>query len=349
MPLNKKERLFYNNHKEYFNFVKNNLLEETYSKYFENVEEINSSDKDSAIETINRIINNNTFGFVEFENNDFDGLKELIKDKLPFVNLDLPVTMQVSELRKITREFNDAKHYHGLTAENIYDAITNLNKPEMILQNRNNSQNITFITSIEIRQNEKATIGFTFNFESSKLKAIVNNVDTIFGMNEENYNLYLKSKNNRKGDDNIVYKKGSRLAPIAPATSFVTFNLQQNARDSQEELVDDTSQDDIKYSKDLDKIQDDIIKEYKKIKHGKNGKILRYGLTEPLFEIVNDSINIAKDNFNVIKKELFTDIPAKYILSLEITDINGNKLDDPEIKSLSSFADRLYRNAIKKE
>ena len=593
VPLNKKERLFYNNHKDYFNYVKNNVLEETYSKNFENVEGINLSDKDSAIETINKIINGeiNSNTFVEFENNDFNGLKALISNKLPFVNLDLPVTMQVSKLKKVVREFNDEKHYHGLTAENIYDAITNLNNPEMILQNRNNSQNITFITSIEIRQNEKATIGFTFNFTNKPLNALTNNVDTIFGMNAENYNLYLKSKNNRKGDYNILFKKGSRLAPIAPTTSLSTNNLHQENGVSQDESVKQNLQNEvdnikerevnyqyertndfrrlqeesrrllkefesgtttyqqldanireryidsiqralesgrnsnsydfrvlnsskgsqftitdninsrlfhdafetikpylrqnelvdlhdnydnckcflsedglqgfaieengnlvsvfnadeskrgfvdaissyakengathldcygylanyynkvlgfkvasmmdynmeydhhniaknynspqvafmvntteevetkhfnkdqydeaqeyqlsfvnknIKYSKDLDKIQDNIVKEYENIKIGENGKITRYEITEPLFEIANDSIKIAKENFDTIKKDLFTDIANKYNLSLEITDINGNKLDDPSIKSLSSFADRLYRNAIGK-
>ena len=143
--------------------------------------------------------------------------------------------MQVSKLKKVVREFNDAKHYHGLTAENIYDAITNLNKPDIILQNRNNTNNITFITSINIRENEKVKISFSFNFKIKNKN--VNSIDTIFGMNEENYNLYLNSKTNRKGNYNIIYKKGSRLAPIAPTTSLSNYNLQQEETNSQEESV----------------------------------------------------------------------------------------------------------------
>ena len=60
--------------------------------------------------------------------------------------------------------------------------------------------------------------------------------------------------------------------------------------EAQEYQLSFVSKDKVKYSKDLDKIQDNIVKEYENIKIGKNGKILRYEITEPLFEIVNDSI-----------------------------------------------------------
>ena len=85
-----------------------------------------------------------------------------------------------------------------------------------------------------------------------------------------------------------------------------------------------------------------------KVKIGNNGKILKDSVTKPLFELVDKSLKIAKDNFDTVKKKLFTDISKKYNVSLDISLLDGTKIDDPCMKSLSSFADRLYRNLNRK-
>lgn len=75
-----------------------------------------------------------------------------------------------------------------------------------------------------------------------------------------------------------------------------------------------------------------------------DGKIVRDANSEPLFEIAEKFNAKAKDSFNDVKSNLFEGIAEKYNLKLELADLNGNRMDDPGIKSVSSFADRLYRN-----
>ena len=76
----------------------------------------------------------------------------------------------------------------------------------------------------------------------------------------------------------------------------------------------------------------------KEVNIDKNGKIIRDKNTEVLFEIAEDELNKAHEVFENVKKNFYDDIVKKYGLSLDIG------FDNPSVKSLSSFADRLYRN-----
>ena len=114
--LNKSEENYYKKYKAIFDNAKL-----AYSKNFENVEGIDANNKSNFIKKLNEIYGNPKGKFVEFENINFTGLKNIIKNHLQ-LNLDLPVIMQISKLRRVMNIGNDIKNQHELSAENIYGA-----------------------------------------------------------------------------------------------------------------------------------------------------------------------------------------------------------------------------------
>ena len=97
---------------------------------------------------------------------------------------------------------------------------------------------------------------------------------------------------------------------------------------------------------DFEEITSKIIRNKKKIKPGKNGKILKNKITAPLFDIASDCIKIANNHFQIVKTKLFNDIANEYKISLQIELLDGTRIDNPSVKSVSSFADRIYRNIM---
>ena len=423
VPLNKKERLFYNNHKDYFNYVRNNSSY-AYSKNILEQENTNSNfvNKRTNTDSENNQLNSDQIEFfknskirdengkllVMYHGTDDFGFTIFDKDFSPdgffFAdNKSVASTYSNYDSNKIYKVYLniinpliiDAKNHAWnkiKTGKKIKNGFVTVNKlinlieEEKIIIDENilyyildysndldmkynffedmemeaESDGISLDEAVKNFIDKKENILELLNYmvENEDLYAndlinIGNNLSVASSIKEVDEELTTRdiverAKNENKYDGvfikNVV-DMGNNSISMIPSSVVVAFNENQIKLTSNK---NPSSNNDIRYSKDLDKIQNDIIKEYENIKIGENGKITRYEITELLFEIANDSINIAKDNFNFIKKELFTDIATKYNLSLEITDINGNKLDDPSIKSLSSFADRLYRNAIGK-
>lgn len=114
---------------------------------------------------------------LEIEGLNLNKLKNLITGYLK-IDLDLSFTIQIRKLRKImSPKQGDNKHLHGLTSENIYNALLNLNEPNIITRHEGDSNNITLFTEIKNKDCENIIIGFTFfynfNLKKRKLKLII--------------------------------------------------------------------------------------------------------------------------------------------------------------------------------
>ena len=84
---------------------------------------VDISNKEEFIEKLKSIKNNNLGGKIEVIKLDLSSLSKLIVGHLDFINLNKPIMIDKSKLRRITREYNKEKHQHGLTLNNIYDAL----------------------------------------------------------------------------------------------------------------------------------------------------------------------------------------------------------------------------------
>ncbi len=85
-----------------------------------------------------------------------------------------------------------------------------------------------------------------------------------------------------------------------------------------------------------------------KIKIGKDGKTIRDSNSEPLFLIAEQYHKEAEKKFPETKKKIFDNVCAKYGLTTALKNLQGEKLTNPSIKSISSFADRIKRNIVEK-
>ena len=151
-------------------------------------------------------------------------------------------------------------------------------------------------------------------FPSSLKENIYNKLETIFRNNSDNRVLNEIRKTIRQVlDENIANTNNQELA--VKYAKDISNNNAKIYYDDQEINVD-----------------------LSKVHLGDNGKIVRDSNTEILFKIGEEELSKAKDVFDFVKKNFYDDIVKRYNLSLDIG------LDNPSIKSLSSFADRLYRN-----
>ena len=181
---------------------------------------VDISNKEEFIEKLKSIKNNNLGGKIEVIKLDLSGLSKLIVGHLDFINLNKPIMIDKSKLRRITREYNKEKHQHGLTLNNIYDALKSINDPYIIIQNQNNPYNITFYTNVLTERGDNVFVGLDFNYKYKKQQVVINHIETIFGSNVINRDVYEKigKLNGRK----VVYKKRSGwFATIAPTTTSI--------------------------------------------------------------------------------------------------------------------------------
>ena len=101
------------------------LNEVKQSNIFESVVAVNIEHRDEFIQTLSKIHFKPIGKDIEIIGLNFNELKEIIQGYLK-INLDLPITMQIRKLRKImSPRQGDNKHLHGLTPENIYNALIN--------------------------------------------------------------------------------------------------------------------------------------------------------------------------------------------------------------------------------
>ena len=232
--LNKSEEGYLNKYRSIFEHAKM-----AYSKNLENAIGLDINDKSNFIKKIEQIRNNNLSGKIEIENLDLSNLSKLIKGHLDFIDLSKPIIMENSKLRKVMKPFNKEKHHHGITAENIFDAIKNINNPYMITQSSINPNNISFITKTINNQNENILVAFNFEYKLKKEKIYVNHIETIYGVSEVNLEKY-ESYNKLNGRNVIYNKRRGWFALIAPATSS-TNSINDNSENINK-----------KYSKSLD-------------------------------------------------------------------------------------------------
>ena len=196
------------------------LNEVKQSNIFESVVAVNTEHKDEFIQTLSKIHFKPIGKDIEIIGLNFNELKEIIQGYLK-INLDLPITMQIRKLRKImSPRQGDNKHLHGLTPENIYNALINLNKPNIITRHENDFNNITIFTEIKNNEGENIIVGFTFsytyNYKNTKVK--VNNIETMYGISLENEKTY--QENGKLGKRIVIYNKRSGwLVPITPTTT----------------------------------------------------------------------------------------------------------------------------------
>ena len=191
--------------------------------------ELDILNQDEFIDVINKIKIENKSGKIKIINLNLKNLSLIIKGHLDFINLDNPIVMDKSKIRKIMKPYNKEKHQHGITADNIYNAILNINDPYMIIQTVNNPYNITFFTSITTIQGDEIFVGFDFNYKLKNQENVVSHIETIFGSNKINRDAYesLNYLNGRK----VVYKKRSGwFATIAPTTTSI-YSMHQNNKD----------------------------------------------------------------------------------------------------------------------
>ena len=191
--------------------------------------ELDVFNQDEFIDVINKIKIENKSGKIKIINLNLKNLSLIIKGHLDFINLDNPIVMDKSKIRKIMKPYNKEKHQHGITADNIYNAMLNINDPYMIIQTVNNPYNITFFTSITTIKGDEIFVGFDFNYKLKNQENIVSHIETIFGSNKINREAYetLNYLNGRK----VVYKKRSGwFATIAPTTTS-TYSMHQNNKD----------------------------------------------------------------------------------------------------------------------
>ena len=192
--------------------------EDDTSKKEVNVTILNIKDKSDFIKKIEQIKISNLRGKVEFINLDLSELSELMKGHLDFIDLSKPIIMENSKLRKVMRHFNKEKHYHGITSENVFNALNKINDPYIITQNILNPYNISFITKTINNQNENILIAFAFEYKLKKEKIYVNHIETIFWVSEVNIEKYKNA--NKLNNRNVIYiKRSGWFALIAPATA----------------------------------------------------------------------------------------------------------------------------------
>ena len=98
----------------------------------------------------------------------------------------------------------------------------------------------------------------SFYFNQFSLTSFDIKHDTIFGMNEENYQQYKNSESYSKGKYNVIYKNERWFAP-APSPLINNDTLQQEETNSQDVSQNVAKDHEIKYSKNLDETKEQIV------------------------------------------------------------------------------------------
>ena len=210
-----------------------------YSIKNESIVVTNILNKTEFINLLNEIYLNSKGKNLEIEGLNLTKLKNLITGYLK-IDLDLPFTIQIRKLKKImSPKQGDNKHLHGLTSENIYNALLNLNEPNIITRHEGDSNNITLFTEIKNKDCENIIIGFTFfyNFNLKKTQIKVNNIETMYGISSENEKIY--QENGRLGKRIVIYNKRSGwLVPITPTTTS-NYSICKKGKDVNENVKSD--------------------------------------------------------------------------------------------------------------
>ena len=257
--LNKTEENYYKKYKAIFDNAKL-----AYSKNLENAEGLDINNKSDFVEKIEKINKTNLTGKIEIENLDLSNLAKLIEGHLDFIDLTKPIVMENAKLRKVMKPFDKKKHFHGLTAENIYNAIKNLNDPYMITQTTNKPKNIAFITKTINERNENILVAFELDYILKKEKIYVNHIESIYGLSDINLEQY--EKNNKFNDKNVIYnKKRGWFALVAPATSStnsISDNSENINKKYSKSLENKTFENPDWYKKQLEKERPSWIKDY---------------------------------------------------------------------------------------
>lgn len=209
----------------------------------------------------------------------------------------------------------------------IYDEIANniLTKQEL--------------DNIKANYTELNESGFKEEVVSFGLEKIMNNTNNL------SYKKFVRKFFPSSFKDNVmnaletVFRNNSDTRVINETRKLINqvFNSQTRTTNS-ENLA-------IKYSKDIDnnkakiyfnnqEVEVDIAKAVK----GSNDKITEDSNTKVLFDIARSELKKASEVFDFAKTNFYDNIKEKYDISLDIG------LDNPSLKSVSSFADRLYRN-----
>ena len=231
-----------NQNKSMYNEKNANKQSELDKEKISNLYSIDITNKEDFINKINDIVNSNLRGYFEIKKINLLNFENLIKDHLNFIDVNLPILMDMSKLRQNFKDFDHDRHFHGMEANIFYNGLLELNDPLFISQNINNFNEITFVTNVILynkvtKDNEKVTVAFSFNFEykSRKEKRLINLIKTTFGLSKINEDIYLK--NDRLNNRIIIYeKRRGWLPPVGPSISS-NYSICKKDKKVNEEVV----------------------------------------------------------------------------------------------------------------
>ena len=348
IPLNKKERKFFANHEAFFNYARNAVNQVSYSKSIDNVnnQEVNytyeRTNEFRRLQEESRRISYEEQQLFHSGNKEIDETlrRRLSRTYEDILRRESSIASNGYGLLENTNNFKIYKNVNGQLFHDIFEINKKFLRNGELVDLHDDYSNVTCylsengLSGFAIEENGNLVSVFNLDTKKGFLRAIANEIQT----NAKILDCYnsVKQPLNKMYSDIFGFKTASIMDYNM---EYDHDNIAVNHNEPQVAFMVNTSEE--VETRHFNKDQYDEAQAYQlsyvnkqnansvdlsKVKIGSNGKIVRDNITEPLFEIANDSINIAKDNFNFIKKELFTDIATKYNLSLEITDINGNKL-----------------------
>lgn len=121
----------------------------------------------------------------------------------------------MQKIIKISKPFNgNNRHNHNISSKNFIDALGEIINPEYITRDISKPKNYTFYTNVKDKRDNNILVGITFYYLLKRIQ--VNNIDTIFGYDDEKNN-YLKTGKNI-GTRMVVYAKEKGWLPALDAS-----------------------------------------------------------------------------------------------------------------------------------